>query len=154
MVAEYLVFERAQVTAAHQAKVGNVLFVRTPVHEAGLLAVQLGQRNAADVLLFRHTMVKSRVAGAKDGAKDAVAGVAFSFADGAQPNAAAVRAGLSSESDGIFSFPVHLGSTSFPVARVLAGRALFVLTLRSKKKESTKIYRQFIDCFYIFTCCL
>jgi hypothetical protein len=60
---------------AHQTEIGYVLLIFASPGPSSLPPGDHFERNPAQVFFFRGTVAKPRVAGAENGAKDAVAGV-------------------------------------------------------------------------------
>jgi len=70
---EEAVFFFGQSAPAHKAKIGHVLFVLQAPYRFAVAARISLERDTADVLLLRSTLLETPVAGAKNSAKDAVA---------------------------------------------------------------------------------
>jgi len=72
--AEYIVFERGEHATADETKISDIFFGFTAVSHAGIFAAADLQLDPAQVFLFAGAVSKTRVASAKDGPEDAVAG--------------------------------------------------------------------------------
>jgi len=74
MKTEKVVLHGTQRVTAHQAEIRYIFLHFPAIAQAVILAVAELESRAAQVPVLGHTMPKARIAGAKNGAKDAIAG--------------------------------------------------------------------------------